>query len=386
MAAESASRGVAGVNQQMTQAELPPLPRHLLAGGSLPGRLAKPFVPPRRAKGGSLSGPRVQASPAENGEDAPRGGPGGGDDAAECDGGNASLATVVPDTQEAEEGPEHRAHQAAVVAPADDAAAQRASSSAAAGVGDAGVALPLGAACASASANPRCAVSESCTGTVPQDGKMLAIRRVNAGCYVRSRPLWLDSTLSACSVEPFGWVRGSEDGSPLSASTVRPEDDAADSAREAAAVCADSEEAATVVADKALRGAQAAAKARAAKPAPRKRASKKRKEVAEGSGAAPDGGQAVQQSRAVVDDGTPAADAKGSTQAAERGRPRARQRGKKPIEESSASRRIPGRLQPWACARCTLENPVRDDTGPAESYGQAGAPHQLQMTMVDARA
>ena len=140
---------------QMSQAELPPLPAHALADDRVPRRLSKPFVPPRRAKGGSLSGPRVHAAPTDDSRDTPVADAGGGSraDVAAQDGGKASVPGVVPDTQEAET--ERDAQQTAVVA-ADIGAQRQASSSAAAGLEDAAPALPVGPACASVSCNPRC--------------------------------------------------------------------------------------------------------------------------------------------------------------------------------------------------------------------------------------
>ena len=182
-----------------------------------------------------------------------------------------------------------------------------------------------------------------------------------AACAVTVLPL-LNIILCACSVEPFGWVRGPGDGSPASASTIQPEGDGADSAPEAAAVCADSQEVSTVVEEAQPKG-KARAKARAAKPTARKRGTSKKRKAAEDSSAGVEGGQAGDQTPATLDTATPAAaGGKGSVQPAEgSGRPTAKRRGR-PAERSGGSRRIPGRLQPWACARCTLENPVCDQS------------------------
>jgi len=150
----TACSGLAGAHLSLTQAELPPLPAHVLAGDADgPRRLSKPFVPPRRAKGGGLSGPRVQASPAENVGDAPRRDV---EDSGDADGtaqhvGNSGPA-VVPDTQDAEQEAE-RAPRPSAAAAADKP--QRACSADAAGLAAARRALPPVTACTSASANPR---------------------------------------------------------------------------------------------------------------------------------------------------------------------------------------------------------------------------------------
>ena len=148
--------GIAGAHLSLTQAELPPLPAHVLAGEhGGPRRLSKPFVPPRRAKGGGLSGPRVQASPAEPDKDALRtdvANSGDADGTAQHVG--SSGPAVVPDTQDAEQEADRAARQSAAVAAADSAP-QRVGSAGAAGLADARRALPPVTACTSASANPR---------------------------------------------------------------------------------------------------------------------------------------------------------------------------------------------------------------------------------------
>ncbi len=152
----TACSGIAGAQLSLTQAELPPLPPHVLASDAgVSRRPSKPFVPPRRAKGGGLSGPRVQASPAEPDGDAPR-----TDvrDSGDADGtvqrvGDSGPA-VVPDTQDAEREAERVQQPTAAVA-ADKSAPQRAGSTDAAGLVNARGALPPVTACTSASANPR---------------------------------------------------------------------------------------------------------------------------------------------------------------------------------------------------------------------------------------
>jgi len=167
------------------------------------------------------------------------------------------------------------------------------------------------------------------------------------------------SKLCGCSVEPFGWVRGPDDGSPHSASTIQPEGDAADSVPEAAAVCGDSEEVDAIVEEAPADAKATRKKARAAKPAARKRGTSKKRKVAEDCSAGAEGGQADQQTPAAPDTATPAAGDKSSVRAAEgSARPTAKRRGRPAERSSEGARRIPGRLQPWACTRCTLENPV----------------------------
>ena len=154
-------------------------------------------------------------------------------------------------------------------------------------------------------------------------------------------------------------MRGPDDGSPHSASTIQPEGDAADSAPEAApAVCGDSEEVDTIVEEE-LDAKVTKKKARAAKPAARKRGTSRKRKVAEDARAGPEEGQAGEQTPAALDTATPAAGGKGSVRAAEgSARPTTKRRGRPAERSSEGARRIPGRLQPWACTRCTLENPV----------------------------
>ncbi len=186
---------------------------------------------------------------------------------------------------------------------------------------------------------------------------------LSTGDFARydSLPL-LNIKSCACSVEPFGWVRRPEDSSPHSASTIQPEGDVADSAPEAAAaVCGDSEEVDTVVEEAPADAKATRKKARAAKPVPRKRGNSKKRKIAADSSACVEGGQAGEQSPAALDTATPAAGDNGSVPAAEdSARPTAKRRGRPAERSSEGARRIPGRLQPWACARCTLENPVCD--------------------------
>ena len=137
----------------MTQAELPLLPAHALMRGSVPNCISKPFVAPRCAKGASLSGPRVQATPTDSGRaarEADGTGGGGAGGAGSEDEWKTSVPALVPDTQEAVEA-ERSTHQVA----ADDGAPQLACNAAAAGVRDAANAPPAVPACASASCNPR---------------------------------------------------------------------------------------------------------------------------------------------------------------------------------------------------------------------------------------
>ena len=149
---EAVCSGIAGANLSLTQAELPPLPPHALAGDAgVPRRLSKPFVPPRRAKGGGLSGPRVQASPAE--ADGAAGGSGG--EGAVAGGGGNSEPAVVPDTQEGEQEAERAAHPNIEVAAGKGGPQRACSVDATAGLANARAVPPPVTACASASANPR---------------------------------------------------------------------------------------------------------------------------------------------------------------------------------------------------------------------------------------